>query len=86
MTRIKSDVAYDVMNQFEGKIEQADLPPRTEEILYEKIAKLIEEIEMIVDDMENEIDQTLYEYSDQYIKDEMDDRITQDYLERSLFE
>jgi len=81
----KSEIAYEVYSELENRFVDADIPEEAKDILYKKLNDLVDDIDLMVEATEDEIDQVLYENSEQYIKDTLDDMRTQEYLERSLF-
>ena len=81
----KSEIAYEVYHELENKFIGEDIPEEAKDILYKKLDDLVDDIDIMVEATEDEIDQVLYENSEQYIKDTLDDMKTQEYLERSLF-
>lgn len=80
-----NDLDFEVYSAFEDKVEQADIPENVKVEMFNKLHKMVADWKIEIDNMENEIDEEIYEYSAEAIQDEMADRITQDYLERELF-
>lgn len=75
------DLDFDVYHAFEDKIEGADIPEKVKVDFFDRLHKMVEDWKIELDSIENEIDDEIYDYSGEAIKDQFDDWATRDLIE-----
>ena len=80
------DIEFEIYRTFENKIEDADIPESLKKDFYNDLKELVEDIETMISTVNQNIDYSIYEFSEECRRDTLDDMRTQEYLERDLFE
>ena len=85
LLEVKESVEEHIQEFVEEKIENADIPEKAINEIQEFQDEIIEEIKEKLEELNNGIDDTIYHYSDQYIKDIKADLKYQDEKEADLW-
>lgn len=76
-----------ILESFDDQIYEIDIPDDARESLKQELTDLIKGyVKDMTEEVKDKIESYRYEFSKEHIQDEIDDRRTQDYLERDLFE
>ena len=85
MENLKNNVEELIQESFDDFICEANISEIGENAITERIKLLIDDVFDLLDEAKRDIDDVVYQHSQQYINDIKDDMKTQEYLERDLF-
>lgn len=79
------EIEWHTQSYFDDKTSGADIPERAEEAIQERIETLIADINNLINEAENDVDDIIYEFSEENLKDIKADLKYQDKKEADLW-
>ena len=85
MESLKENIETEINYWLDRKIDNADIPERTIEAINERIDLLLDDINELLDIADKDVDEVMYEFSNEFIDDMKSDLKMQDEKEANLW-
>lgn len=69
MEELKKEIEWQTQSYFDDKTSGADIPERAEDAIQERIETLITDINNLIDEAKTDVDDIIYEFSEENLKD-----------------
>ena len=85
MENLKENIETEINYWLDIKIQNADMPERAVEAIHERIDLLVDDINELLDIADKDVDEVMYEFSEENLKDIKADLKYQDKKEANLW-